>query len=60
MTEEQVNDALHRGNIEEGQLFTAAEVFTPEERQAHLIEFIEFTCTGDKWMAIKYHQKLHV
>jgi ribonuclease HI len=55
MTEEQVNDALHRHNIEEGQLFTAAEVFTPEERQAHLIEF---TYTGDKWMAIKYHQKL--
>jgi hypothetical protein len=55
MTEEQVNDALHRRNIEEGELFTAAEVFTPEERQAHLIEF---TYTGDKWMAIKYHQKL--
>jgi hypothetical protein len=55
MTEEQINNALHRHNIEEGQLFTAAEVFTPEERQAHLIEF---TYTGDKWMAIKYHQKL--
>jgi hypothetical protein len=54
MTEEKINNALHCHNIHEGQLFTAAEVFTPEERQAHLIEF---TYTGDKWMAIKYHQQ---
>ena len=55
MTQEQLAAALRRHNIEEGEIFEAATVFTEEERQAHLVEF---TYTVDKWMAVKYDQKL--